>query len=228
MWFAHDSVNKIDFWNNEASYKEPPLRGVIRLLKPAVVTSGKDKGTITAQFRWEDRNGSPVLNETRVMTFYDQPNLRTIDVDITLHAVVKAVFGDSKDGTFGIRLRPVLQEDKGNGHIVNADGLATEKQAWGKPSNWCDYSGTIDGKAVGIAILDNPGNPGHPVRWHVRAYGLFAANPFGLAVFTNDKSQDGSRTLEPGQELRYRYRVIVHEGDVKAANIAAEWAKYAR
>ena len=23
LWFAHDSVNKLDFWNNEASYKTP-------------------------------------------------------------------------------------------------------------------------------------------------------------------------------------------------------------
>ena len=226
MWFAHDSVNKIDFWNNEASYTEPPKRGVIKLMKPALVTSGKDKGTITAEFQWQDRSGAPIVNEHRVMTFYDQPDLRTIDVDITLTAVAKAVFGDSKDGTFGIRLRPILQEDKGNGHIVNADGLETEKQAWGKPSNWCDYSGTIDGEKLGIAVLDNPANPGHPVRWHVRAYGLFAANPFGLAVFTNDKSQDGSRTLDPGQTLRYRYRVIIHEGDAKSADIAGQWTKY--
>jgi hypothetical protein len=64
------------------------------------------------------------------------------------------------------------------------------------------------------------------VRWHARAYGLFAANPFGLSVFTNDKSQDGSVTLEPGKTLRYRYRVIIHEGDVKDAGIPALWTKY--
>ena len=56
-----------------------------------------------------------------------------------------------------------------------------------------------NGEKVGIAILDHPANPRHPVRWHVRGYGLFAANPFGLSVFTNDKSQDGAMTVEPGQ-----------------------------
>ena len=56
----------------------------------------------------------------------------------------------------------------GAGHIVNADGLATEKEAWGKPANWCDYSGEIAGEKLGIAILDHPANPHHPVRWHVR------------------------------------------------------------
>jgi hypothetical protein len=84
----------------------------------------------------------------------------------------------------------------------------------------------IGSEKVGVAILDHPENPRHPVRWHARAYGLFAANPFGIGAFTGDKTQDGSVTLEPGKSLRYRYRVIIHEGDAKDANIAALWKKY--
>jgi hypothetical protein len=97
---------------------------------------------------------------------------------------------------------------------------------WGKPSNWCDYSGEIAGEKVGVAILDHPDNPRHPVRWHARGYGLFAANPWGLSVFTNDKTQNGAMTLDPGKSLRYRYRVIIHPGDVKDANIPSLWTKY--
>jgi hypothetical protein len=224
IWFAHESVNGSDFWNSYTAKN----RGKVTLIKVEDLAGGKDKGSISAKFLWTGNDGTPVLTESRVMTFYDQPNLRIIDFDITLIAIDKVVFGDGKDGSFGIRLRPVLQEDKGTGHIVNADGLATEKEVWGKPSNWCDYSGEIAGEKLGVAILDHPANPGHPVRWHVRAYGLFAANPFGLSVFTNDKSQDGSKTLQPGASFRFRYRVIVHPGDAKTANIAAEWAKYAK
>jgi hypothetical protein len=47
-----------------------------------------------------------------------------------------------------------------------------------------------------------------------------------VSSFTNDKSQDGSQTVEPGKSLRYRYRVIVHPGDVQSANIAALYASY--
>lgn len=231
VWLAHDSVIangvKLDFWNNEASYTTPN-RGKIVLAKLGKITSGKNKGSIAATFDWEDLQGHKVLTESRVMTFYDDPTLRVIDFDVTLTPVEKVTFGDGKDGFFGIRMRPVLQEQGGTGHIVNADGLEGEKQLWGKPSNWCDYSGEVNGEKVGIAILDNPENPRHPVRWHARGYGLFAANPFGLAVFTRDKSQDGSMTLDAGQSLRFRYRVIVHPGDVKTADIAGQWARYAR
>ena len=227
VWFAHDSVNGLDFWNNEASYITPN-RGKIVLKQPGAVKSGTDSGSIAATFEWQDLKGVALLREDRVMTFTRDPALRTIDFDITLTAIQKLTFGDTKDGTFGIRIRPVLQEDKGTGHISNADGLATEKEAWGKPSNWCDYSGDVHGEKVGIAILDNPGNPRHPVRWHVRGYGLFAANPFGLSVFTNDKTQNGAVTVDSGQSLRYRYRVIVHPGDAKTADIAGLWNQYVK
>src|SRR5215475_7135683 len=219
LWFVHDNVNKLDFWNNEWSYYADQHRknlGRVNLKKLDGATSGKDKGTIAATFEWTDMEGNnPLLTEKRVMTFYPDAKVRMFDVDITLTALQQVTFGDGKDGVFGIRLRPVLQEDKGHSKITNADGLVTEKELWGKPSNWCDYSGTIGTEKVGVAILDHPENPRHPVRWHARAYGLFAANPFGLSVFTNDKSQDGSLKLDPGKSLRYRYRVIIHSGDAK-------------
>jgi hypothetical protein len=235
LWFAHDSVNGIDFWNNEAkpipptspnAYKSQKL-GRITLVKLGEVKSGKDKGTLAATFDWKDLQGNKLLTETRVMSFYADKNDRRFDVDITLTAADAPVtFGDGKDGAFGIRMRPVLQEDTGTGHISNADGMVGEKELWGKPSNWCDYSGTIGDEKVGIAILDNPANPRHPVRWHARAYGLFAANPFGLSVFTNDKTQNGATTIQPGQSLRYQYRVIIHPGDGKDANLEAAWKSY--
>ena len=227
IWFAHDSVNGIDFWNNEAAYKEPPKRGKMILKKAGEVKSGKDKGSFTAVFAWTDRQDHVQLIETRVMTFYAEPDRRTIDFDITLTSVEKVVWGDGKDGAFGIRMRPVLDEQGGTGKITNADGLVGEKQLWGKPSNWCDYSGTIGDEKAGVAIFDHPSNPSHPVRWHARGYGLFAVNPFGLSVFTYDKSQNGAITVEPGKSLHFRYRVVVHPGDVKTLDLPALYAKFA-
>ena len=203
-----------------------PDRGKIVLNKMGAIKSGKDQGSIASAFDWNDHDGKTLLTEERLMTFYADPNLRTVDFDITLTAVQKVTFGDEKDGVFGVRLRPILQEDKGTGHITNADGKATEKEVWGKPSNWCDYSGDIKGEKVGMAILDHPGNPHHPVRWHVRAYGLFAANPFGLSTFQNEKAEKGAVTLEPGQKLRYRYRVVIHPGDAASSGIAKIWDTY--
>ena len=136
-------------------------------------------------------------------------------------------FGDGKDGVLGIRLRPLLQEDKGKAIITNAEGLEKEKALWGKPSPWCDYSGEINGEKVGIAILDNPANPRHPVRWHARAYGLFAANPFGLHDFESSRDKTkGNLTIPAKQSITFRYRFYLHEGDEKQAKVAERYQEY--
>jgi hypothetical protein len=225
LWFAHANVNELDFWNNEATYKTPN-RGKIVLEKVDRVETNKLGGVIQATFAWTDLTGHKLLTESRKMTFpYDEKN-RIVDFDITVTAVDKVTFFDEKDGIFGIRMRPDLQESGHSGKIVNAEGLETEKQVWSKPSNWCDYAGDVKGEKLGIAILDHPGNPHHPARWHARGYGLFAANSIAIGAFTRDKSQNGSLVLEPGQSLRFRYRVIIHPGDAKTADIAAAWLAY--
>ena len=80
-----------------------------------------------------------------------------------------------------------LAEKGGTGTMTNAEGAQKMKNVWGKPSPWVDYSGTLDGEQVGIAIFDGKQNPKHPTTWHSRDYGLFAANPFGDHDFYNDK-----------------------------------------
>ena len=90
LWFAHDNVNKLDFWNNEWSYFADLHRknlGRINLKTVGAVKSGKTQGSIAATFEWTDMEGNnPILTESRVMTFYSDPKLRYFDVDITLTA----------------------------------------------------------------------------------------------------------------------------------------------
>jgi len=226
LWFAHDPVSGVNFWASEAA-NASANGGSIALQELGEIESGPDQGSIAATFTWRDPDGEPMVTESRVMRFHSDASLRTIDFDITLTAIREVELSDSKEGTFGIRLRPVLQEAGGNGQIQNAEGMINEEPAWGKPSKWCDYSGEVDGEKVGIAILDHPGNPNHPTRWHVRGYGLFAANPFGLSAFTNDKSRIGGISVKPGESLRFRYRVVIHPGDTASADIESLWDKYA-
>jgi hypothetical protein len=222
LWFAHIDVNGTDFWSSDPLNKPSPKYGRIVLTKVNGVKSGKKSGSLSASFNWNTSDGKTLLTEDRTMTFYSDPKLRIIDVDIVLTPKEKLHFGDDKDGTFAVRLAAPLQEDKGTGKITNADGLTGEKQVWGKRSNWADYSGTLDGEQVGVAIFDHPGNPGFPTHWHARAYGLFSANPFGQKTF--DKTQpEGGQTFEAGKPIHFRYRVIVHPAGTDLAELYSKW-----
>lgn len=224
LWFNHGDVNGIDFWGSDPALKNDK-KARIAVKQITSVKSGKKKGTITGTFEWLNLDGTPLLTEDRIMTFHAEPDIRTIDFDIKLTANAAVKFGDTKEGSFGLRLAPSLQESK-TGKMVNAEGAVGEKNVWGKRSPWVDYYGDLDGETVGIAIFDHPGNPRHPAYWHSRAYGLFAANIFGLRDFYNDKSKDGSLQLQKGETLRFRYRVLIHSGDAAGAHIAEAYRKY--
>jgi hypothetical protein len=226
LWFTHGDVNGVDFWMSDPMARNDN-GAVIAVKQIHRAKGGRDKGQIVATFEWRDKEGNVHLVEDRTMTFYAEKDRRTIDIDARLTAATRDVrFGDTKEGSFGLRLNPQLQELKGTGTMTNAEGATKEKQVWGKPSAWVDYAGVLDGEPIGIAILDHPSNPRHPTYWHSRAYGLFAANIFGLHDFYGDKTKDGSLTLKKGDSLRFRYRVLIHPGDTASANIPAEFKKF--
>jgi hypothetical protein len=218
LWFTHGDINGLDFWGN---VKPGPKFGKVVVDKITTAKGGKKSGEIAFDARWVTPDGKTLLKETRRMVFPSDPKNRIVDLDITLTALDQPVkFGDTKEGFFAIRLADQLAEKGGTGTMTNAEGAQKMKNVWGKPSPWVDYSGTLDGEAVGVAIFDHAQNPKHPTTWHSRDYGLFAANAFGDHDFYNDKSKDGSLTVQPGKSIRFRYRVLIHPGDTASAKIA--------
>ncbi len=231
LWIGYGIVNDVNFWEVEAASKpsagNPELKGKVVLEKLGHINSGNKSGSVTATFVWRAPNHGDMLEEERVMTFYSEPDVRTIDVDATFTAKQNVKFADTKEGFFAIRLADGLTEKNG-GVMTNSEGAQTEKNVWGKRADWVDYDGTLDGQKVGIVIFDNPHNFNHPTRWHARAYGLFAANPFGLKAFDPQATGEGGRTLNSGDSMRFRYRVIIHPGDVSKKKIADWYSDYAK
>ena len=114
----------------------------------------------------------------------------------------------------------------GQGHIENSRG-EKDGNAWGKRAEWVDYYGPVEGETVGIAIFDHPKNFRHPTYWHVRTYGLFGANPFGIHDFVKDEKADaGNHTVPSGETITFRYRVLIHKGTTSEAKIAEAWKEY--
>lgn len=135
------------------------------------------------------------------------------------------MIGDTKEGTFAIRVVKAL--DSPPGRMVNADGAMGEKNIWGKQSAWVDYSGRVGDEDVGVAVFDHPGNLRSPTYWHARAYGLLAANPFGISYFARRRQQNGAYTIPHGASLVLRYRVVIHHGDPARAGLAEAYRRFA-
>ncbi len=82
---------------------------------------------------------------------------------------------------------------------------------------------------VGIAILNHPASFRYPTYWHVRTYGLFAANPFGVHDFEGRGTKEGAgdHALAQGESIAFKYRVIFHPGSGDAAEIQKAFEEYA-
>jgi hypothetical protein len=112
------------------------------------------------------------------------------------------------------------------GKIVNSEGN-TDRDAWGKQAAWCDYHGPVKGNVVGIAILNHPQSFRFPTYWHVRTYGLFTANPFGLSNFVRAEKGAGAASLAQGDSFTLKYRLLIHKGDEREGRVAEAFARYA-
>lgn len=217
LWMTHGDVNGLSHWHRET----------IRHREFKEISSG-EQATIVTVNDWLDQKGKPLMEDQRTFRFGTDGQQRWIDVEVILRAAYGPVkLGDTKEGTFAVRVAGTMRVDAGlGGEIVNAHGQK-DGQAWGKQAPWVDYHGPVDGKTVGIAILNHPSSFRYPTYWHVRTYGLFAANPFGLRYFVGE-GHDGSCKLEKGEQIVLRYRVLLHRGDEKQGNVAEAFEDYAQ
>ena len=235
FWFAHGLVNGQDFWTEQKDFGREVWQSFTE------VKSGPDAGVIKSVNTWVAADGRVICTDDRVLRIYNRPdNERLFDFEITLHAGAEPLkLGDTKEGTFALRLAESMRITQapekgakkgrpGAGHAVNSGG-DRDDAAWGKRAEWVDYYGPVQGKTVGVAIFDHPQNPRHPTWWHVRDYGLFAANPFGQHDFEKlaDK-QAGDLTVPAGGSITFRYRVYMHEGNTDQAAVAERYRQYAR
>jgi methane monooxygenase PmoA-like len=216
-------VEGVDFWS------EAPGHGVEVVTHVSEPKIERDKATLVLKIEWRTSDGRKIIDETRTIHFYNLGAARLIVVTSDLFAsVTTIVFGDTKEGSFGVRVNDQIRADKvGKGKLENAEGKVGEGECWGRISAWCDYSGPIDGKQAGLAILADPKNP-YPTCWHSRGYGLMAANPFGRskAGFPAVKGNTELVKIAKGDHLQFRYGILLHDGDAAAGNVAENYRRF--
>jgi hypothetical protein len=213
VWFSLDEVNGLNFWAEKARIETQSFEVVKGKGNPAV---------LKYVAHWLGDDGQPLLEEATEVRIFDN---RMFAFSFELKAVSKAVhFEDTKEGLFGIRL-PNGMREKETGKVVNAEGLKSTKECWGKESPWVDYYGELGGKTYGVTLFDHPENF-RKSRYHVRDYGLFSMSPFGPNTYSNGKEPEAPVTLQPGEKVRLRYGLYVHTGTTEEGRVAETYKGY--
>ncbi len=249
LWFNYGDVNGLDFWNNSdaVSPERASKMGTIRHREVRHVESGPGHGTLDVTMDWLAPDGTPVLREDTRFVFHATPDRRTIDRITTLTALDEGVsFEDNKEGVLGLRLtralemptaRPVnltgadgsvtrvLDNEGVTGHYRNSEGTEGYPDVWGQRARWMTLSGVVEGDSVTIAILDHPQNVGFPTYWHARDYGLFAANPFGQAIFS-EGAESLHFALAPRASTTLRHRIILFSGHPAPDDVEAHYEQW--
>jgi hypothetical protein len=199
IWLGFGDLTGEDFWRNKGTIRhdrfiEKPEWKDARLsftTQSAILTSkGESLGEIINQF-----------------SLTPQDNSLRIEWDAAITPVADGFyFGDQEEMGLGVRVATAINEKNG-GLITSSTGKTTAKTTWGQPAAWCDYSGVVTGRHVGIMIVPDPANA-HPSWWHNRDYGVFVSNPFGRKAM---KQGETSRIdVKRGETYSLKHTIIIH------------------
>jgi hypothetical protein len=214
LFFGCDLVNGGNYW------QEGLERGRIISVNAELIKQGGDTVIITDECIWSRPGAiSPVKDTRRITITSPSANVSQIDVQIKMETLIDVTIRKTNHSLFSARMAADLSVTNG-GTMINAEGIKSEKETFGKNSPWMDFYGKRGDAIEGLAILQHPSNPWYPSPWFTRDYGFISPTPMYWPE--NEKET----FMKKGTVLNLRYRVIVHSGDHLQANIAGAFEKY--
>ncbi len=215
VWFGHQSVAGINFWEDQPSSDIRIRHRCVRLYH-----DGNRWGGLVADLDWWAQGRSLFHHELILVIEPISNGGFALDLQSRLDSSggVPVELGKTNFGFLGVRVARTMSEQFGGGRLMDARGSVGERALFGEPNPWVDYSGpNAASKTEGICFMDHPSNPGHPVRWHVRADGWMGAS-------FNRESAYG---VAHGHPLVLRYRLLVHPGQPSHRDLGREWEVFA-
>jgi hypothetical protein len=230
LWFSWKYINGLNYW------EEDPRTGVSQgrteWTEPRIESAGDFSARLSMDLSYRPPDGPPVLTERRTVRISppDADGAYHLDWDMTFQAgAVDALLdrtplpdepnGQVFGGYAGLSVRFVRELDQRQ--AVTTEEVAQFRQArFRGKAPAVDYSGVIDGRPVGIAIVDHPANLNAPSPWYV-------INDTVMHYFSPAVICYAPYTLPAGQSFRLRYRVIVHPGRWESERLRAEAQRFA-
>jgi hypothetical protein len=214
LFFGCDLVNGGNYW------QEGLERGKIISVNAEIILQGDDTVIITDECIWSRPGAlSPVKDTRKIIITAPSVSVSQIDVEIKMEMLTDVTIEKTNHSLFSVRMAADLSVKNG-GTMINAQGVKSEKDTFGKTSPWMDSFGKRGDSTEGLAIFQHPSNPWYPSPWFTRDYGFMSPTPMywpenGIGIF-----------LKKGTVLDLRYRVLVHSGDHIQAKIAEAFEKY--
>ena len=209
VWFAHNKVNGIDFWSDNTAAR-------IRQKYWYRYRDGNDEAVMAFVLGWYGPDGDELMEQDVVAAIIPmENNEHAVEIQTTLRPSANresVMLEQTNFGLLAVRVSKTISAYFGGGHLTNSEGVTGEKDIFGKPARWMDYSGPVivgteaSRKAVteGITYFDHPSNPGYPSSWHVRDDGWMAASV----------CMHAAQMITADKPLTLRYLLHVHSGDV--------------
>ncbi|MCC6355958.1 MAG: PmoA family protein [Verrucomicrobiae bacterium] len=213
VWISHKDVNGVSFWEDAG-------QGRIVHRRIERFEDGPRESAMVSLNAWEDGGGKVLVEERRrvaVRALAGGETMLVLEVELAAsHGPV--TFGATPFGLIGVRMAKTLGVKDGAGRIQNSEGGINEEGTFRKPARWVDYAGrSAPGCVEGIALMDHPGNPGHPAAFHTRDDGWMGAC----------LSKDAPVSVPSGGTLRVRYGLYIHAGGCDPGKIDALWREFA-
>ena len=207
LFFGCDMVNGGNYW------QEGLERGRIISVNAEILQEGGDTVVISDECIWSRPGAiSPVKDIRKITITAPSVNVRQMDVEITMEMLIDVQILKTNHSLFSARMAADLSVKNG-GMMVNAEGAKGEKDTFGKPSAWIDFSGKRGEFIEGLTIMQYPSNPWYPSPWFTRDYGFISPTPMYWP-------KNGVQTfMKKGETLQLRYRVLVHGGSSEEAKI---------
>ena len=214
LFFGCDRVNGGNYW------QEGNERGRIISVNAGILKQGGDTAVITDECIWTRPGAeSPVKDSRKITITAPDDETRQIDFEIKMEMLSDVTILRSNHSLFSVRMAADLSVANG-GTLINAEGLKSEKETFGRRSPWMDYYGKRGESIEGLAVLQHPSNPWFPAPWFTRDYGFMSPTP----MYWPENGE--SLFFRKGTVLQLRYRVIVHSGETAQAGIAEAYAKF--
>jgi hypothetical protein len=199
IWLAFGNLSGQDFWRNKATIRHEKFTALPKATK-AYLSFATESTLIST-------NGDALakLGSTFTLNSVSAGYLLSWKASFT-PLTENFTFGDQEEMGFGIRVATPISEKNG-GIVRNSDDVTGAKNAWGKAAAWCDYSGVLSNRLIGITVVTDPKNF-RPSWFHSRDYGLIVANPFGQKAFT--KGEPSSVPVKRGETFTLRFAAFIH------------------